>query len=162
MKVYVFIFFGSCFLFSFVGGKEDLPFSFEQEIALMPTLEQTKQKGLPGGIRLKKIKNLRSKSSHTGMIRHGHVQDPALEWDWGFRTAIGLENLPENLNISATHTQFHTRTFASTRTQTGMLVPTWEDGKKDDSPWLLHLELADMELGKDFALTSDLLIRPHL
>ena len=104
--------------------------------------------------------------SYTGMIKHGHVQHPDMDWDWGFRTGVGYDTILENWSVAATYTRFHTKVFASVRTSSGLVVPTWQSSSDESElgagVWRLHLDLADMEVGRSFQPAEKVVLRPHL
>lgn len=108
---------------------------------------------------------------YKNMIKHGHVQDPELVWDWGFRTGVGVNTVVKNWNLIATYTKFHSKPFASMATPEGLVMPTWKEsriGKNEGAgpdglvAWRLHLDLADVEVGKVFEPTNTVCLRPHI
>lgn len=102
-------------------------------------------------------------------IRRGHVQDPELAWDWGRRSGIGWNTVIKNWNLMATFTKLYTEHFASISTEDGRAIPTWQPIKSKKQgempqgiiPWRLHLNVGDLELGRNIAVRESVFLRPH-
>lgn len=110
------------------------------------------------------------KFSFKNGIRHGHVQDPALVWDWGFRNGFGWNTVSGNWNVSTAYTRFYSKSFAGLEAGEGFVMPVWKAAEvnkeaalqqKEWIAWRLHLDLADVEIGKSMEISSKVLLRPH-
>ncbi|MES2200128.1 MAG: Lpg1974 family pore-forming outer membrane protein [Chlamydiota bacterium] len=157
-----------CFLGVVEGKEEDMdlsPISF----FLSTPKEGLNQLDFSGKPFVKKEKQV--SFLYKNMIKHGHVQDPDLVWDWGLRTGIGWNTVIKNWNLIATYTKFHTKPFAGMTTPEGLVMPTWKNAslKKNEPPeagnfvaWRLHLDLADVELGRSFTPVEKVSLRPHV
>lgn len=103
-------------------------------------------------------------------VLHGHVQDPSLKWDWGFRREVKLDRSQEGWLVTGTYTHFHSKSYASLEKE-GELFPLWhkvgsakapELGRSARSDWRLNVDIADVEVGKMFNLRKLFTVRPHL
>jgi|GEM_PF-3062773 len=154
------------FLACIEGGEPEVPFPTASFLSMPQAgLRQLDFSGKP---RVKKEKQVAVVYKNT--IKRGHVQDPELTWDWGFRTGIGVNTVVQNWNLIASYTKFHTQSFASVSTPGGMEMPTWQQLRskkngtfieKNTLAWRLHLNLADLEIGKNITSTRNLSFRPH-
>ncbi len=159
-----------CGLYAKLQGEEDdLEFSSPVSLFLEAPKAGLNQLDFSGKPFVKKERQI--SLLYKNMIKHGHVQDPGLVWDWGLRTGIGWNTVIKNWNMIATYTKFHTRPFASMATSEGLVMPTWKESnlKRGEASgdgslvaWRLHLDLADMEIGKNFEPSKNVSLRPHL
>lgn len=103
-------------------------------------------------------------------VLHGHVQDPSLQWDWGFRSGLKYDDPYSEWHITGTYTHFHSKPYASLQSE-GELFPLWNElespegqelEKSSHSRWRLDVDIADMEVGKIFAVKRFINIRPHV
>jgi hypothetical protein len=110
-------------------------------------------------------------SSDRSTIRHGHVQSPHFSWDWGFRVGFGYNMPHDHWDLYANYTHFHTHAHGSSSTSTGAVYPNWQAPFGDSAGgyatqatanWRLHLDLADLELGKALLVGRWLSIRPFI
>ena len=157
-------------LFAVAEAEEEIvEFSFPFSSVLSAPKEGLNQLDFSGKPLVKKQRQIAF--LYKNMIKHGHVQDPELVWDWGLRTGVGWNTVVKNWNLIATYTKFHTKPFASTATSEGLVMPTWEEvnvkrnepmGDRNLVAWRLHLDLADLELGKSFEPMEKVSLRPHL
>lgn len=156
-----------CSFFAFLEGTEEGPeFSSLFSHFLAAPKEGLKQLDFSGKPFVKKEKQVTL--LYKNMIKHGHVQDPQLVWDWGFRTGIGWNTVVKNWNLIATYTRFHTKPFAGMEAGDGLVMPTWKNAQKNGGmggqsliSWRLHLDLADVEVGKSFEPSNKVMLRPH-
>lgn len=104
------------------------------------------------------------------IILHGHVQEPSLNWEWGFRNGIKYKDAHDEWHLAATYTHFHSKSFASVQSEEGFF-PVWqeigssqaiEQGQSPYSSWRLDVDIADVEMGKAFVLQKFLSLHPHL
>lgn len=165
----VFSFFGALFgLVSIIHAQEIEDLTVARSFSLSMPKAGLGQLDFSGKPHVKKEKQIKLLCKNT--IKHGHVQDPELTWDWGFRTGIGLNTVIKNWNLIATYTKFHTKPFVSVATPEGIVLPTWKDASLKGTPaiqenslaWRLHLNLADMELGRNFEPVEKVALRPHI
>ncbi len=110
-------------------------------------------------------------NSYRGMLRRGHVQDGFSEWNWGFRSGIGCMPREEHWSFVASYTQFHSRVFAGEESQERVFIPAWKQGgfssvpqqeSSFNSSWRLHINLADVEIGKRFNPVGSFYLHPHV
>ncbi len=110
-------------------------------------------------------------SQETTTLRHGHVQNPDFTWDWGFRVGFGYHIPHDHWDVSAIYTHFHSQAHGSASTTNGAIFPTWQApfgssaggyATHASSQWRLHLDLADLEIGKDFLVGKWLSLRPSI
>lgn len=159
-----------CSLLTFVEGREEESYFLSSYTSFMEApkagLKQLDFSGRPFVKREKQITFL-----YKNTIKHGHVQDPELVWEWGLRTGVGWNTVVKNWNLIATYTKFHTKPFASMTAPDGMIMPTWkgsnlkknsQEGGESLTAWRLHLDLADVEVGKSFEPTEKVTLRPHI
>ncbi len=168
------IFFGACLLtsaFLTAYSEEDsFEFSFSQ-ISLIPAIQKEKamtearvwSEISPG------LKGSRIRGDKKAVL-HGHVQDPSLKWNWGFRRGFKLDRSSEGWLITGTYTHFHSKSYASLE-KGGELFPLWhkvesakalELGRSTRSDWRLNVDIADVEVGRMFSLRKLFNMRPHL
>lgn len=134
----------------------------EESMALLPTvISQQELRGQYFSIS-DFIRQEKRSYSFKGRVKHGHVQEIASNWDWGSRTGVGIETVVDSWNVIATYSRFYTKTFASTAMPSGLFVPTWGKEEAGVDAWRLHLDLADMEVGKSFLARPALTLRPHI
>lgn len=106
-----------------------------------------------------------------GQLTRAHAKDPNFKWDWGFRLGVG-GNLPhDGWDLYLTWTHFHTLARASESTPfNGTLVQIWGNPATDvgaievdaaKARWKLRLNVADLELGREFFVSRYLTLRPH-
>jgi hypothetical protein len=147
------------FLFSFAAilYAEGDPFPFESIAVQTKDLGQT----ITSQPTVKKEK--RFAFLYKNAIRRGHVQDPELSWDWGRRTGVGWNTVIKNWNLMATFTRFYTKSFASITTQDGRALPIWQPtrAKETELPWRLHVNVGDLEVGKNLTVRDNFFLRPH-
>ena len=84
-----------------------------------------------------------------GRFKHSQIKDSSVAWKWGSRSGIGYNVDAENWNIVASYSRFHTKLFAAPKK---LAVDTWR----------LHLDMADMEIGRGFEFAKAVLLRPHM
>ncbi len=103
-------------------------------------------------------------------VLHGHVLDPSLKWDWGFRNGIKYNRAVEDVFVAGTYTHFHSKSYASLE-KDGELMPLWhqvespqaiELGRSTASSWRLDVDIGDVEIGKTFKVQKILSVRPHI
>ncbi len=122
-----------------------------------------------------------SNSNGTNYVNNGSVKEPHTQWDWGFRLAVGY-NMPHdgwdlflewtrlyaasnNGNVLAPSggtlfpTFLNTDLFASGSASTPSELSTGAQSAKGH--WRLHLNMLDLELGREFYVSKWLTIRPH-
>ncbi|MBM3198519.1 MAG: hypothetical protein FJZ58_04605 [Chlamydiae bacterium] len=125
---------------------------------ILPSWEKVQKMNLERGFFLKR------KKPGLHKFKQGHVQDLASEWPWGTRIGIGYNTLSEGWDLAAVYAHMQTRNFASTQSQGGVLLPTWQESMQGEkNPWALHLDVADMEIGRDLRpFFQDIIVRPHI
>lgn len=104
-----------------------------------------------------------------GDMLHGHVQDPSLRWDWGIRSGVKYDDPYAEWHLTATHTHFHSKSYASSQKERE-IIPLWQELKSPighglnpsvQSSWQLDIDVADVELGKIFAVNRFMNVTPH-
>ncbi len=103
-------------------------------------------------LREEKEGNKKKKKAFRGTIKHGHVQDATVAWNWGARTELGYNRILDIWDVSVMHTRFHANFADSSKKAASSFA----------SPWTLHLNLADLEMGRVFEPKKKMEIRPHL
>ena len=166
------IFFGVCVTLFLTAYSEEDSFDFSSShISLIPAVQKEKAM-TESRVWGRKNPNLRGSRirGDKKAILHGHVQDPSLKWDWGFRRGIKLDRSQEELLITGTYTHFHSKSYASLEKE-GALFPLWhkvespkalELGRSTRSDWRLDVDMADLEVGKIFNLRKFFEVRPHV
>jgi hypothetical protein len=150
--------------------EDSFDFSFSQ-ISLIPAVQKDKamtEARVWSGIG-SRLKGSRIRGDKKAIL-HGHVQDPSLKWDWGFRRGVKLDRSQEEWLITGTYTHFHSKSYASLE-KGGELFPLWhrpespkalELGRSTRSDWRLNVDIADFEVGKIFNLRKLFTLRPHV
>ncbi len=104
-----------------------------------------------------------------GDVLHGHVQDPSLRWNWGMRNGIKYDDPYAEWHLTATHTHFHSKSYASSQKERE-IVPLWQELKSPlgqgfnpsvQSSWQLDIDVADVEVGKIFGVNRFMNVTPH-
>ena len=126
--------------------------------------QRAKMKGKP----LRLPKNFRFRADKLP-VKRGRVQDARLAWSWGFRTGIRCDSKLHQWHAMAGYTHFHSGAFSSAESQEGTLLPLLQKALKGSSwqesseaSWRLHLDLADVEVGKILQRTRSFFLRPHV
>ncbi len=99
------------------------------------------------------------------------------DWDWGFKLAAGYDMPHDGWDLFLQWTRFYTDEDKSTSANSGgMVFPTYfnADLSSSGTPsqlsggfananayWNMHLNLLDLELGREFYVSKWLTLRPH-
>ena len=167
------VFFGVCLLTCFLTAySEEDSFDFSSsQIPLIPIVQ--KEKVMTESRTWKGIRPILRGSRIRGdkkAILHGHVQDPSLKWEWGFRRGFKLDHGGEESLFTGSYTHFHSKSYASLEKE-GALFALWhkvespralELGRSTRSNWRLNVDIADLEMGKMFNLRKSFTVRPHV
>lgn len=98
------------------------------------------------------------------------VKNLDFNWDWGFRVGLGLNTAHDGWDVLLQWTRWHTaahRNFTAGDEET--IFPTQthpartfnEQDGSISSKWNLHLNLLDLENGREFFVSRYLTLRPH-
>lgn len=130
-----------------------------------PLLWQAHENGLGLGIRTTNNPNLFN-SSGESRVRNLHF-----DWDWGFRLGAGLnwdyDGWDTRLVWTRWHTSAHKHLVAG---QNQSIYPEWLNPNEflaataanATGNWKLHLNMLDLENGREFFVSKYLTIRPHV
>ena len=111
------------------------------------------------------------KSDSSSTIRHGRVKNPEFEWDWGFRAGFGYNTPHDHWDLYTNYTHFYTKAHAHDSGGDGVLFPSQHAAfgspsgsfvTEAEATWRLHLQLADLELGRGFGVSKWLSLRPFI
>ncbi len=106
-------------------------------------------------------------------ILNGKMKDPHFKWDFGFRVGVGY-NLPhDGWDLYLDWTRLYSRAHASESDEVpSTIFATWANpqitGFNDikcneaDAHWRLHLNVVDLELGREFFTSKWLTLRPFI
>jgi hypothetical protein len=100
-------------------------------------------------------------------VTKAKVKSPEYDWDWGFRLGFGYTLPHDDWDVVGSYTQFQTQTNdVDHSSEDKGLYPTYlfrSIGTVDSvsAKWNLHLQMADLEVGKDLPIGQRLCIRPH-
>lgn len=111
-------------------------------------------------------------SDSPNSIKDGHVKHPHFEWDLGFRLGLGCK-LPHDkwdLFVNYTHVHGHAKGHAGGGDD--IVFPTWASASgfsgesfyanEAKAHWKTHLNMADLELGRNCFASKWLSIRPFI
>lgn len=110
------------------------------------------------------------------MVDSGRSRHPRFNWHWGFRVDVGYNMCHDLWDIYASWTRYHfkdhrTTTLGEPRDPfaTGFptLFPFWtfSDGtpiNESETTWKVHLDMIDLQLGREFFVTNYLSLKPHI
>ncbi len=100
-------------------------------------------------------------------IVHGHVDEPSLRWEWGFRNGIKYHDPHEEWHVAGSYAHYHSRSYRSIKKEEGFM-PVWESfrtslpGDTKDPTWRLDVDFADIETARAYVMRKFLSIRPHV
>lgn len=113
-----------------------------------------------------------TESKSTTRVKDGHVKNPHFEWSWGFRVGMDYRIPHDEWDLYLNYTQFSTNAHGKAHAEEGGgLFPSWVMASSPtpangffateaDAHWRLHLNLLDLELGRNCLATRYLTIRP--
>ncbi len=127
--------------------------------------------------------------NHSSAFYNGTLLHPKSKWDFGFRIGLGYDLTHDGWDITADWTHFRTTASkeleADSQTSTSRLytlysaiVPGTEvagvsnlnsthvtvnpTAESAEARWKLHLDIIDLELGREFYTSKYLTLRPHM
>ncbi|HNA61772.1 MAG TPA: Lpg1974 family pore-forming outer membrane protein [Rhabdochlamydiaceae bacterium] len=102
-------------------------------------------------------------------IAAGPVHHLDFKWDWGFRVGIGMSNMQhDQWDSNFYYTWFHAHNSNSIG-MTGapeQVIDTWGSASSNfnsaEIDWNVHFSMFDWELGRNFFVSKNLALRPHI
>ncbi len=117
-------------------------------------------------------------------LKNGKSHEPGFHWDWGFRVGVGYDTHHDGWDIYSTWTRYHhgakgsltvqgdpnANDFAATGGSGNYISPFWVAQifsppgmmNRAKAHWHLNLDLADLELGRNYLITKYLSLRPSI
>lgn len=100
----------------------------------------------------------------------GQLENPHFDWNCGFRVGAGWNTHHDDWDLFVEWTRIHLSAHGHSKsTGTKFLFPTFSDSIMATLPvnraqehWHLHLNLVDLELGRECYLGKTLTLRPHI
>ncbi len=100
----------------------------------------------------------------------GQLENPRFDWNYGFRIGAGWNTCHDDWDLILDWTRIHLSADGHTKaTSTKFLFPTFSDSIIAPLPinsakeyWHLHLNLVDLELGRECFLGKAFTLRPHI
>ncbi|MBS3904864.1 MAG: hypothetical protein KGZ39_06025 [Simkania sp.] len=112
-------------------------------------------------------------------LNNGKAKNPHGEWDWGFKLAAGYDMPHDGWDLFLQWTRFYTdnNEHGTSAPTNGTIFPSFTNGSllttgggpgaattgfaAVSAHWRLHLNLLDLELGREFYVSKWLTLRPH-
>lgn len=99
----------------------------------------------------------------------GTLKNPDFEWNYGFRIGAGWNTCHDDWDLFAEWTRIHLSAHGHDKSSgTKFLFPTYADSIMGAAPvttakehWHLHLNIIDLELGRECYLGKAFTLRPH-
>ena len=108
------------------------------------------------------------RSQSTSSIFKGKESDPRFRWNAGFRVGLGYYLSHDRWDLVGSYTQLKSQTNSQVKAPYGAeVLPTWSAASSASvnaasANWNIHLQLGDLEIGKDLVVSDWLKIRCHL
>lgn len=104
--------------------------------------------------------------SGTSYPLNGNISEISFDWDWGFRIGVGKQNIYEECDLLLSYTHYFTAARDGYRKDlpsgflglTGFLDPAIIA----KSHYRLHYQNLDLEFGRAYFVSKQLLFRPHI
>ena len=114
---------------------------------------------------------IKNDSTSTTNLADADIKNPAFDWDFGFRVGLGWNTPHDGWDLYANWTWFDTH--ASDHTHAGSskhLFPVYahpfevDNGvaQNSEAHWRLHLNMIDLELGREFFVSKWVTLRPFV
>lgn len=110
-------------------------------------------------------------NSHNSSFADGRVKNASYDWDWGFRVGVGYNMPHDGWDLLLNWTWFHSHEHHDDEADAGeFLMPTTTNASNSQGNLLvteanehhhLHLNLVDLEMGREFFVSKWLTMRPH-
>jgi hypothetical protein len=111
-------------------------------------------------------------SDSTTSIKNGHVKHPHFEWDWGFRLGLGYKLPHDKWDLFIDWTYVHGHAQGHAGGSDDVVFPSWASpfgftggsfyANRAKAHWLMQLNMADIELGRNCFASKWLSIRPFV
>ena len=140
-------------------------------------LWQAHEGGLGYAIKSHKNNFLTGNGNFAELLNHTDVENPHFDYDWGFRIGAGYNTAHDGWDLYAAWTRIHLHANGHTQVPADRSKATWptfipsnatafNEGSfanygKIDAHWRLHLNIIDLELGREFFTSKWLTLRPH-
>ncbi|HKY99938.1 MAG TPA: Lpg1974 family pore-forming outer membrane protein [Rhabdochlamydiaceae bacterium] len=107
-------------------------------------------------------------------LDHSHVENVHFDYDWGFRLGAGYNMAHDGWDLYANWTRINMHSHNHEHNEIGenFLWPVWihpsnelatqTSAEKADAHWRMHLNIIDLELGREFFTSKWLTLRPHV
>ncbi len=110
-------------------------------------------------------------SKSTTAIQEGHVKSPDFEWEPGFRVGMGYILPHDKWDLFVNYTHLYGKAEGHAGGSSRVVFPSWASNFADTSPfyadsarahWHLHLNMGDLELGRNCFAGTWLSLRPFI
>lgn len=117
---------------------------------------------------------VKNKGSTSPALNHSEIKDLHYDWDFGFRVGLGYNMPHDGWDVSANWTWFQNTAdsrVAAQGTTPSTLMPSsaWPSGFGDNdgatksyANWRLHLNMIDLEMGREFFVSKWMTLRPFV
>ncbi|MEN9344138.1 MAG: hypothetical protein RLZZ453_925 [Chlamydiota bacterium] len=108
-------------------------------------------------------------SGSVDSIQNGHVKSPHFDYNFGYRLGVGYKIPHDQWDLFANYTYLYGS--AHGKSQNTILFPTWATNFANETPfyatsssanWTMHLNMADLELGRVCLASRFLSLRPFI
>jgi len=108
-------------------------------------------------------------SDSTTSVQNGHCKSPSFDWKWGYRLGIGYQIPHDRWDLFANYTYLYGHAHGHANAKA--VFPTWATNFAGTSPfyaasatadWNMHLNMADLELGRNCFPSKWLSLRPFV
>ena len=119
------------------------------------------------------IDNEVSPSQFQGNLVDADYKNPHFKWNWGFKVGAGYAMNRDGWDVDLLWTHFHTHAKKNVQADSNStLLPLWSGfastaggaltATNANADWKLHLDLLDLELGREFWTSRWLTLRPFI